>query len=168
MDETPVPEIKVRRAKLSDATAIASFLSDATRGRITADRAEVQERLGAKGFFLAQTTRIVGLAGMHVENLVARIEEFIVHPPSFRSVAGKALLDNIESEANRLNCEVVLLFVHVDASPTAYDFFQSCGYQEQEMNTWPPAWLASAEEFGGADRFVMAKRLREELVTRPI
>jgi len=168
MDETPVPEIKVRRAKLSDATAIASFLSDATRGRITADRAEVQERLGAKGFFLAQTTRIVGLAGMHVENLVARIEEFIVHPPSFRSVAGKALLDNIESEANRLNCEVVLLFVHVDASPTAYDFYQSCGYQEQEMNTWPPAWLASAEEFGGADRFVMAKRLREELVTRPI
>ena len=168
MDETPVPEIKVRRAKLSDATAIASFLSDATRGRITADRAEVQERLGSKGFFLAQTTRIVGLAGMHVENLVARIEEFIVHPPSFRSVAGKALLDNIESEANRLNCEVVLLFVHVDASPTAYDFYQSCGYQEQEMNTWPPAWLASAEEFGGADRFVMAKRLREELVTQPI
>ena len=168
MDETPVPEIKVRRAKLSDATAIASFLSDATHGRITADRAQVQERLGAKGFFLAQTTRIVGLAGMRVENLVARIEEFITHPPSLRAVAGKALLDNIESEANRLNCEVVLLFIHVDASPAAYEFYQQCGYQEQEISTWPPAWTASAEEFGGADRFVMAKRLREELVTQPI
>jgi N-acetylglutamate synthase-like GNAT family acetyltransferase len=168
MDETPVPEIKVRRAKLSDATAIASFLSDATRGRISADRAQVQERLGAKGFFLAQTTRIVGLASMRVENLVARIEEFIVHPPPLRSVAGKALLDNVEAEANRLNCEVVLLFVHVDAAPAAYEFYQSCGYEEQEMNAWPPAWRTSAEEFGGADRFVMAKRLREELVTRPI
>jgi N-acetylglutamate synthase-like GNAT family acetyltransferase len=168
MDETPVPEIKVRRAKLSDATAIASFLSDATRGRISADRPQVQERLGAKGFFLAQTTRIVGLGGMRVENLVARVEEFIVHPPSLRPVAGKALLDNIESEANRLNCEVVLLFIHVDAAPAAYEFYQSCGYQEQEMSAWPPAWRTSAEEFGGADRFVMSKRLREELVTRPI
>ena len=168
MDETPVPEIKVRRAKLSDATAIASFLSDASRGRITADRAQVQEKLGAKGFFLAQTTRIVGIASVRVENLVARVEEFIVHPVSMRSVAAKALIDNIEAEANRLNCEVVLLFIHVDASPAAYEFYQNCGYEEQEMTNWPPAWRDSAAEFGGADRFVMAKRLREQLVTRPI
>jgi N-acetylglutamate synthase-like GNAT family acetyltransferase len=168
MDETPVPEIKVRRAKLSDATAIASFLSDASRGRITADRAQVQEKLGAKGFFLAQTTRIVGIASVRVENLVARVEEFVVHPVSMRPVAAKALIDNIEAEANRLNCEVVLLFVHVDASPAAYEFYQNCGYEEQEMANWPPAWRDSAGEFGGADRFVMAKRLREQLVTRPI
>jgi N-acetylglutamate synthase-like GNAT family acetyltransferase len=168
MAETNLPEIKVRRAKPTDATAIASFLSDATHGRITADRTQVQERLGAKGFFLAQTTRIVGLASMRVENLVARIEDLIVHPVSLRPSAGKVLLDNVEAEANNLHCEVVLLFVHVDASPAAYEFYQSCGYEEQEMINWPPAWRDSAAEFGGADRFVMAKRLREELVTRPI
>ena len=168
MDETPLPEIKVRRAKLSDATAIASFLSDATRGRITADRAEVQERFGSKGFFLAQTTRLVGLAGVHVENLIARIEDFIVHPPSLRPWAGKALLDYVESEAQALNCEVVLLFVHVSASPAACEFYANCGYQEPDMTSWPPAWLNGAAEFGGADRFVLAKRLREELVTQPI
>jgi N-acetylglutamate synthase-like GNAT family acetyltransferase len=168
MNETPQVEIKVRRAKFSDATAIASFLSDATRGRITADRAQVQERLGAKGFFLAQTTRIVGLAGVHVENLVARIEDLIVHPPALRPVAGKALLDNIEADANNLNCEVALLYVHVNASPGAYEFLQSCGYQEPDMSDWPPAWLNSAAEFGGSDRFVMSKRLREHLITRPI
>jgi len=168
MDETPLPEIKVRRAKLSDATAIASFLSDATRGRLSVDRTQVQEKLGAKGFFLAQTTRIVGLASMRVENLVARVEDFIAHPPALRHAGGKALLESIEAEANRLNCEVVLLFVHVDASPAAYEFYQSCGYEEQEMTNWPPAWRDSAAEFGGADRFVMAKRLREQLVTRPI
>jgi N-acetylglutamate synthase-like GNAT family acetyltransferase len=168
MDETPVPEIKVRRAKLSDSTAIASFLSDATRGRITADRIQVQERLGSKGFFLAQTTRIVGLAGVRVENLVARVEDFIVHPVSLRTVVGKVLLNNVEAEATKLNCEVVLLYVHVDASPAAYELYQNCGYQEQEMTAWPPAWRDSAAEFGGADRFVMAKRLREQLVTQPI
>jgi len=161
-------EIKVRRAKFSDASAIASFLSDATRGRIDPDRAQVQERLGARGFFLAQTTRIVGLAGVHVENLVARVEDFIVHPVSLRPVAGKALLDSIETDVDSLNCEVVLLFVHVNASPASYDFFQSCGYVEPDMTDWPPAWLNSAAEFGGADRFVIAKRLREQLVTRPI
>jgi N-acetylglutamate synthase-like GNAT family acetyltransferase len=161
-------EIKVRRAKFSDASAIASFLSDATRGRIDPERAEIQERLGAKGFFLAQTTRLIGLAGVHVENLVARVEDFVVHPVSLRPVAGKALLDSIEADANSLNCEVVLLFVHVNAAPAAYEFFQSCGYVESDMSVWPPAWLNSAAEFGGADRFVMAKRLREQLVVQPI
>jgi N-acetylglutamate synthase-like GNAT family acetyltransferase len=164
MEET----IKVRRAKLSDATAIASFLSDATRGRITADRAQVQERLGAKGFFLAQTTRIVGLAGVHVENLVARIEDLILHPVSLRPVAGKVLLDYVETQAKGLQCEVVLLYVHTDASQAAYEFYQSCGYQEPDTSAWPPAWLNSAAEFGGADRFMIAKRLRETLVTKPI
>ncbi len=168
MDETTLPEIKVRRAKPSDASAIGSFLSDATRGRITAERIQIQERLGAKGFFLAQTTRIVGLASVRVENLVARVEDFIVHPASLRPVVGKALLENIETHASQLQCEVVLLFVHADASPSAYEFYQNCGYQESEMKSWPPAWLNSAAEFGGADRFAMVKRLREQLVTRPI
>lgn len=168
MSEPTTPEIKVRRAKPSDASAIGSFLSDATRGRITVDRAQVQERLGAKGFFLAQTTRIVGLASVRVENLVGRVEDFIVHPASLRPVVGRALLDQIESHAKQLQCEVVLLFVHVDASPGAYEFYQSCGYEEPDMGTWPPAWLNSAAEFGGADRFVLAKRLREKLVVRPI
>ena len=168
MDETTQVEIKVRRAKFSDASAIASFLSDATRGRVNIDRAQVQERLGAKGFFLAQTTRLVGLAGVHVENLVARIEDLIVHPVSLRPVAGKALLESIEADANSLNCEVVLLFLHVDASPSVYEFVQSCGYAEPDTSDWPPAWLNSAAEFSGADRFVMAKRLREQLITRPI
>jgi N-acetylglutamate synthase-like GNAT family acetyltransferase len=168
MDETTLPEIKVRRAKPSDVSAIGSFLSDATHGRITADRAQIQERLGAKGFFLAQTTRIVGLASVRVENLVARVEDFIVHPVSQRPVVGKALLENIEAHANELQCEVVLLFVHVEASPAAYEFYQSCGFQESEMKSWPPAWLNSAAEFGGADRFPMIKRLREQLITRPI
>ena len=168
MNETTLPEIKVRRAKLSDATAIASFLSDATRGRLAVERVQVQEKLGAKGFFLAQTTRIVGIASTRVENLVARVEDFIVHPVSIRSVAGKVLLENVEAEAAKLNCEVILLFVHVDASPAAYEFYQICGYQELEMTQWPPAWRDSAAEFGGADRFVMAKKLREQLVTRPI
>jgi len=168
MDETTLPEIKVRRAKPSDASAIGSFLSDATRGRITAERVQIQERLGAKGFFLAQTTRIVGLASVRVENLVARIEDFIVHPASQRPVVGKALLESIETHAKELQCEAVLLFVHTDASPSAYEFYQSCGYQEPEMKAWPPAWLNSVAEFSGVDRFVMVKRLREQLVTRPI
>ncbi len=168
MSESSLPEIKVRRAKLSDASAIASFLSDATRGRITADRTQVQERLGAKGYFLAQTTRIVGLAGIHVENLVARVEDFIVHPASLRPVVAKAMLENIEADAEQLHCEVVLRFVHVDAASSAIELYKRCGYEEQDMTDWPPAWHQSAEEFAGADRFVMMKRLSTELVTRPI
>ncbi len=168
MSESTFPEIKVRRAKFSDASAIASFLSDATHGRITADRVQVQEKLGAKGFFLAQTSRIVGLAGIRVENLVARIEDLIIHPVSLRHVVGKTLLESIESDAEQLHCEVALLFVHVNASSSAHEFYKSCGYEEQDMTGWLPAWRTAAEEFAGGDRFVMIKRLSTELVTKPI
>ena len=168
MSEPVTHEIKVRRAKPSDASAIGSFLSDATHGRITADRVTIQERLGNKGFFLAQTTRIVGLASIRVENLVGRVEDFVIHPASMRPVVGKALLDSIETHAKQLQCEVILLFVHIDAAPAAYEFYQNCGFEEPDTSAWPPVWANSAAEFGGADRFVLAKRLRESLVTRPI
>lgn len=161
-------DVKVRRAKPSDASAIKAFVWDATGGRVDADRAEVLEKLGAKGVLLAHTERLIGLAGFRVENLVARVEDFLIYPVALRPVAGKVLLDAVEAEARRLQCEIALIFVHMDASQNLVDFCESCGYTAPDMSDWPPAWLDGVKEFGGADRFVLFKQLRADRVTKPI
>ncbi len=161
-------DVKVRRAKPSDVGVIKAFVGDATRGRIDTDRVEILEKLGAKGVLLAHTERLIGLAGFRVENLVARIEDFLVHPVALRPVAGKALLNAIEAEANRLQCEIALFFVHMEASQSLVDFCESCGYSAPDMRDWPPAWIEGVRDFGGSDRFVLWKQLRADRVLKPI
>lgn len=161
-------DVKVRRAKPSDVGVIKAFVWDATHGRIDTDRNEILEKLGAKGVLLAHTERLIGLAGFRVENLVARIEDMLIYPAELRPVAGKVLLEAVEAEARRLECEIALVFVHLDASQALVDFCESCGYSAPDMDNWPPAWVDGVKDFGGSDRFVLAKQLRADRVLKPI
>ncbi len=161
-------DVKVRRAKPSDAAVIKAFVWDATRGRVDTNRIEILEKLGAKGVLLAHTERLIGLGGFRVENLVARIEDFIIYPASLRPVAGKVLLDAIEAEANRLQCEIALFFMHMEAPQSLVDLCEAHGYTVPEMDSWPPAWVEGIKDFGGSDRFVLYKQLRSDRVLKPI
>ncbi len=162
-----IPSVRVRRVRPDDAGAIGNFLAQATRGRIVVPYDEVVERLGSKAFFLAQTDQIVGLAGWRAENLVGRIEDFVVHPASQRPFAGRALFDAIEKEARKLECEVILLYVPTNAAQAAVTFYESFGFSRRLLEEIPIPWRQAAEEFPASDYFVMAKQLRE-LVMRPI
>lgn len=168
MNELTASDIKVRRAKPSDAAAIKAFVWDATRGRIDPDRAELLEKLGAKGVLLAHTERLIGLIGFRVENLVARVEDFLIYPIALRPVAGKVLIEAMEAEATRLQCEIALFFVHMEASQGLVDLCEACGYSAPDTSNWPPAWTDSLKEFGGSDRFVLWKQLRADRVLKPI
>jgi ribosomal protein S18 acetylase RimI-like enzyme len=128
---------------------------------------EVVERLGGKAFFLAMADQIVGLLGWRAENLVARIEDLVIHPASMRSSAGRALFDTIEKEARKLECEVILLYVPLNTSTAAVTFYQSLGFNRRLMDDIPVPWRQAAEEFTAPGYFVMAKQLRE-LVVKPI
>ena len=161
------PTVKVRRVRPDDAGGIANFLAQATRGRLVVPYETVVERLGGKAFFVAIADQIVGIAGWRVENLVARIEDVVIHPSSLRAAAGRALFDTIEKEARQLECEVMLLFVPTSASAAAVTFYQSLGFQRRLLQDVPPPWQQAAEEFTSPGHFVMAKQLRE-LVMKPI
>jgi len=161
-------DVKVRRAKPSDAAVIKAFVWDATRGRMDTNRTEVLEKLGSKGVLLAHTERLIGLAGFRVENLVARVEDFLIHPVELRPVAGKILLEAVEAEAKRLQCEIALVFIPMQASQEMVDFCEACGYTAPEMGNWPPAWVGAVKEFGGSDRFVLFKQMRADRVLKPI
>ena len=164
MTDTPV---KVRRARPDDAGAIGNFLSKATRGRVVVPYEEVVERLGSKAYFLATTDQIVALAGWRAENLVGRVDDLVVYPGSVRPSAGRALFEEVEKEARKLECEVLLLYIPVNTAQAAVMFYQSLGYQRRLLDDIPLPWQQAIEEFPGENHFVMAKQLRE-LVTKPI
>lgn len=161
------PSIKVRRVRPDDAGGIGNFLAQATHGRLVVPYEEVVERLGNKAFFLAQSDQIVGLAGWSAENLVARIDDLVIHPASMRPSIGRALFEAIEKEAQKLECEVMLLFVPTTSSAAAVTFYESFGFHRRMVDDIPVPWQQAVEEFDVENSFVMAKQLRE-LVVKPI
>ncbi len=161
------PPLKVRRARPDDAGAIGNFLSKATRGRLVVPYEGVVERLGSKAYFLATQDQIVALAGWRAENLVGRIDDLVIYPGTARPTAGRALFEQIEKEARKLECEVLMLYVPLIAAQSAVVFYQSLGFVRRLMDDIPVPWRQAAEEFAGTSHFVMTKQLRE-LVTKPI
>lgn len=161
------PAIKIRRIRPDDAGSIGNFLAQATRGRLVVPYDDVVERLGNKAFVLAIMDQIVGLAGWHAENLVASIDDFVIHPASARAMAGRAIFESIEKEALKLECEVLLLFVPTGASGAAVTFYESFGFHRRLIDDVPVPWRQAIEEFNAENSFVMAKQLRE-LVVKPI
>jgi N-acetylglutamate synthase-like GNAT family acetyltransferase len=159
--------IKVRRVRPDDAGGIGNFLAQATHGRLVVPYEEVVERLGNKAFFLAMTDQIVGLAGWTAENLVASIDDLVVHPAAMRTTVGRALFETIEKEAHKLECEVLLLFVPTNASAAAVTFYESFGFRRRLVDEVPVPWRLAIEDFKVEQCFVMAKQLRE-LVMKPI
>ncbi len=162
-----ISPLKVRRARPDDAGAIGNFLSKSTRGRLVVPYEEVVERLGTKAYFLATQDQIVALAGWRAEDLVGRIDDLVIYPGSARPTAGRALFEEIEKEARKLECEVLLLYVPVIAAQSAIVFYQSLGFARRLVDDIPVPWRQAAEEFPGESHFIMTKQLRE-LVTKPI
>lgn len=160
----------VSRAKPGDAEAIAEFVAKATRGRVYVVPRSVMERFGAKGLWLVRDGKgkIAGLAGWRAENLIARIDDFLVFPHSLYPSAGKALVDSMEIAARELQCEVSMLFVPVRASATAVSFYASCGYERPEPVKLPRVWQETIDEATTRARYVLLKKLREDLVLRPM
>lgn len=161
---------KVYRAKPSDAEAVADFVTRATGGRVFVDPQSVLERFGVKGLWLVRDAdgQIVGLAGWRAENLVARIDDFLIFPAELYASAGKLLVESIEREAQELQCEVGMFFVPLRAAPQVVAFYESYGYARPELEGLPRVWQATAQEATEQGRYVMVKQLREDLVLRPM
>lgn len=165
---------QVGRARPSDAEAIAEFVSEATRGRVSVDKQKVMDRFGAKGLWLVRQTEgskegsIVGLAGWRAENLIAHIDDFLVFPASLYDSAGEVLIGSIEQAAQELQCEVSMFFVPLRAASSLVAFYERCGYERVAPEGLPRVWQESIKEAAEQGRFVMLKQLRQDLVLRPI
>ena len=94
-----VPEIQVRRARPSDAERIAAFVNRARPQGPPIAREAVVGRLGAVGFLVAESDvedgEVVGLMGWQVENLIARVADFLIFPNRYRTPLSIASLARV-------------------------------------------------------------------------
>ncbi|MBN1956519.1 MAG: GNAT family N-acetyltransferase [Anaerolineae bacterium] len=160
--------IQVRRTRPSEAERIAAFVNR-TRPQgpaITPDA--VIERFGTVGFLTAEVNgEIVGILGWQVENLVARVADFLIFPWHYRITAGRSLLAEMESAARELQCEAAMLFVPANTPREVLAFWETFGYGFKEVASLPRAWREAARESHPAGDWVVLKQLREERVTTP-
>lgn len=178
------PAVTVRRAKLSDADAIAAFVNDAWQRALGTSRDkdtvrfpisqhDVAQRFGQVGLMLAESDgRLVGVLGWQVENLVVRVVDLLVASTFDPLAIGRALVDTIEGESVALVAEAVLVFLPHRPSARLVAFWQQLGYEMQGLARLPRPWReAVAEHSVGTRRDgqeVMVKRLRDDVTYRPM
>jgi len=166
-------EFKVRRARLSDAAAIAQFVNAAQPGKPSAlevTRSSVTERFGQIGFVVVEHAgELVGLLGWQVENLVVRVTDYLVASSvADPMTVARALVSNMEAAALDLRAEVVLLFLPADPRPQLVAFWDGLGYEFACVDGLHTAGREAIAESGLDAQNVMSKFLREDAVQRPM
>ncbi len=164
----PPGAISVRRGMPSQAREIALFIFQ--NSGLSLSRSDMMQRFGEKAYMLAHADgAIVGLAGWQAENLITRIDEFIVSDQSPTEEVVTELVREIETAARDLQNEVALLFLPRRTPDGVRQAVLDAGY---EMRT--PAdlhvtdWREAALESAPADSLMAVKRLRADRVLKPI
>ena len=166
--------VLVRRARLSDAQAIAAFVNDAQEpvpgsSRAPISRDDVARRFGQVGFMLAEGDgRVVGLLGWQVENLVVRVVDLLVASSSDPLGVGRALVGTMETESAVLLAEAVLVFLPRRPSAKLTVFWQQLGYAPQGFDALPRPWREAVAEHSRDGQQVMVKRLGDDIMHRPV
>ncbi len=161
-------QIEVRRGLPKHAEAIARLLSQSSGRQMT--RNDVMLQFGDKSFFMAEASgRLIGLAGFQVENLIARIDEFVLAPDVPPVLVTQKLLSAVETSARELQTEVGFIFVGRNASPSIIQAFIDQGYERVAIDSLRvPAWREAVAEMQTTDKQILMKKLRDTLVLTPV
>ncbi len=164
----PPIQIDVRRGQPKDTEAIARLLSQSTGRPVNRD--QVMQMFGEKSLFMAESGgRLIGLAGIQVENLIARIDEFILVPGAPIALLIKVLLNGVEEAARDLLSEVGFVSMSRNTPPSTIQAFLDQGYERVVIDALRiPAWREAVAEMQRADRQILMKKLRDTLVLTPI
>jgi dephospho-CoA kinase len=161
-------ELAIRRGGPEQAGPIAEFLNGVNHSSLKRD--DIMTRFGTKAYMLAMVgKKIVGLAGWQVENLITRVDEFLLAPdaPVKETVGG--LLSSIESGSNDLQSEIALVFLKNNTPQTTQDAVQALDYLKQNVSELKiPDWREAAQESAPPETFLVAKRLRADRILKPI
>jgi dephospho-CoA kinase len=162
--------LTVRRARPSDAAAIATLIGQATQNGRKLGRGDVIAAFGDKAFMLGEVAgRPAALAGFKVENLVARVDELYFLTAAPLSIAARPLMESVEQSARELQCEAALVFVTPAQSEPAIAALGPSGYAPTTIDGLRvDAWREAARESMPADATLLFKKLREDRVLRPV
>lgn len=162
-----IEEFDVKRPRPSDFENIANLINAETGKDMTRD--DVMATFGSKTYMMAEAdSEAVGVIGFLVENLVTRVDEFVVAGSAPMNDVGKGLIEAMEKASDELQSEVAFVFLQKTAE-SAKALFLANGYEEtQPKEVRYPAWRDAVKEFITDERILLQKRLRESLVLKPI
>jgi len=159
----------VERAKPSQAKEISELLREVSKGKRLLSPQEVMEAFGEKAYLLLRKDGSAeGILGWRVENLVARVDDFYISNRAPFTEAATLLIQEVEKASKELQCEAALLFLNEELK-AHQEVWQKMGYQETiAQNIGVRAWQEAALEFKEPGHTLWIKRLREDLVLKPV
>lgn len=164
-----VEKVVVRRAKRNDLRAMADLLRQGSQSALDFDETQMMERFFSKGYFLAsQGDVLLGVIGWQAENLVAGVDDFFVRTGSNWEKLGGRLLDEVESAAKELSCEVGLLFLQPEVESAAKKVLAAKGYQYKTRDELVKVWREAAEDWQEDGTLLLAKQYLKKRINAPL
>ncbi len=168
---TPIPttitKLGIRRGMPKNAEEIATLLNQSMGKNLT--RNDIMMAFGEKSYLLADVDgKTVGLAGFQVENLITRVDEFVIVPGAPVAPVAEGLIGAVEEASKELQSEVGFMFLPMNANDLAKAFLDQ-GYEQMALETIKvPAWREAAAESQPSNTQILAKKLRAERVLKPL
>ncbi len=160
--------VDIRRGMPKNAEQIAQVLSRML-GR-PFSRIDVLTAFGEKSYLLAEIDgKIMGLAGFQVENLITRVDEFLLLPEAPIEPVARALIQAVENASKELQSEVGFVYLPMNAAAPIVQVFAHSGYERMELEAIQvPAWREAAQESQPPNTQIFAKKLRPDRVLKPL
>lgn len=167
--EIDMADVTLRRAKRDDLEAMANLLSVGTQGALSPDISDMMEALFSRAYMVATLgDHTIGMIGWQTENLVAGVQDFYVLRPDMWESVGKAMLQKVHEEIDKLSCEVSLIFVLKQAGVSPIEFLQSQQYEQSDANKLVQDWREAALEWQLENSVMLYKKIREQRIMVPM
>jgi dephospho-CoA kinase len=162
-------QYEVSRAKPDDAANLATFIKTCNNDYAHITPENVMAGFGQKAFLLIRKEKhIFGIMGWQVENLVARVDEIYIDKSLPFNKIVNIMIREIEKASVELLCEVVIIFLPPELAMRDM-VWKSLGYEICSIQTLGVrAWQEAAIESLPAGTSMRYKKLREDLILRPV
>jgi dephospho-CoA kinase len=161
-------QITVKRGSPRDVQAIASFLNAHNGSSLSGE--DVMYRFGEQAYMLAMGDGdVMGLAGLQVENLIARVSEFFIADRAPVKATVNSLVTTLEDAIGTLQGEIAMIFIPDDAPEEAKKEVLRAGYEQVAIAELKiPDWREAASEAAPDNATLFAKRMRADRVLKPL
>lgn len=159
----------IEKARPRLAAEIASFITRASGGARTLKSEDVMAAFGEKAFLaLSLDSRLMGVVGWQVENLVACTDDIYLDPSLPMEDAIRLFTDEIERASRDLQCEVSLIFLPPNFVRQE-QAWRALGYEPRSVQSLGVrAWQEAALETQSNGEIMLFKQLRKDRVLRPV
>jgi len=167
--KTAAGTFSIQRARPQEAEKIAKFINRVSQSSYHLTRSDIMAAFGEKAFLLLNYgTKIVGLMGWQVENLVARVDDVYIENKISLPKAMKVMTEEVERASKELQCEAALLFLPPDLAQHQ-EVWKSVGYDARTVkDLGVRAWQDAAMESMKPGTVMLFKQLRKDRVLRPV